>query len=59
MEDFEYLQALMGGEELPEIATDYRDIWVLTDGTVEGLKVVDQARVLAETTGSAGSSRAN
>lgn len=51
MEDFEYLQALMGGEELPEITTDYRDIWVLTDGTVEGLKVVDQARMLAETLG--------
>jgi electron transfer flavoprotein alpha subunit len=51
MEDFEYLQALMGGEELPEIATDYRDIWVLTDRTAEGLKVVDQARMLAETLG--------
>lgn len=51
MDDFEYLQALMGGEELPEITTEYRDIWVLTDGAVEGLKVVDQARILAETLG--------
>jgi len=51
MDDFEYLQALMGGEELPEITTEYRDIWVLTDGTAEGLKVIDQARVLAETLG--------
>jgi electron transfer flavoprotein alpha subunit len=51
MEDFEYLQALMGGEELPEITTEYRDIWVLTDGAAEGLKVVDQARTLAETLG--------
>jgi electron transfer flavoprotein alpha subunit len=51
MEDFEYLQALMGGEELPEISTEYRDIWVLTDGTPEGLVVVDQARRLAEALG--------
>jgi electron transfer flavoprotein alpha subunit len=51
MDDLEYLQALMGGEELPEISTEYRDIWVLTDGTADGLKVVDQARVLAETLG--------
>ncbi|MEJ2557035.1 MAG: electron transfer flavoprotein subunit alpha/FixB family protein [Anaerolineae bacterium] len=51
MEDFEYLQALMGGEELPEISTEYRDIWVLTDGTPEGLIVVDQARRLAEALG--------
>lgn len=51
MEDFEYLQALMGGEELPEITADYRDIWVLSDGTEAGLKVIDQARVLAETLG--------
>jgi electron transfer flavoprotein alpha subunit len=51
MDDFEYLQALMGGEELPEITTEYRDIWVLTDGAAEGLKVVDQARILAETLG--------
>jgi electron transfer flavoprotein alpha subunit len=51
MDDFEYLQALMGGEELPEITTEYRDIWVLTDGTAEGLCVIDQARILAETLG--------
>jgi electron transfer flavoprotein alpha subunit len=51
MEDFEYLQALMGGEELPEISTEYRDIWVLTDGAPEGLIVVDQARRLAEALG--------
>ena len=51
MDDFEYLQALMGGEELPEITIDYRDIWVLTDGAVEGLRVIDQARVLAEMLG--------
>jgi electron transfer flavoprotein alpha subunit len=51
MEDFEYLQALMGGEELPEISTEHRDIWVLTDGTPEGLVVVDQARRLAEALG--------
>jgi electron transfer flavoprotein alpha subunit len=51
MEDFEYLQALMGGEELPEISTEYRDIWVLTDGRPEGLIVVDQARRLAEALG--------
>jgi electron transfer flavoprotein alpha subunit len=51
MEDFEYLQALMGGEELPEISTEYRDIWVLTDGRPEGLVVVDQARRLAEALG--------
>lgn len=51
MEDFEYLQALMGGEELPEITAEYRDIWVLTDGGPEGLIVVDQARRLAETLG--------
>jgi electron transfer flavoprotein alpha subunit len=51
MEDFEYLQALMGGEELPEISTEFRDIWVLTDSAKEGLKVVDQARILAEALG--------
>jgi len=51
MEDFEYLQALMGGEELPEVTTDYRDIWVLTDSAPEGLMVIDQARMLAETLG--------
>lgn len=51
MEDFEYLQALMGGEELPERITEHRDIWVLTDSGKEGLKVVNQARVLAETLG--------
>ena len=51
MDDFEYLQALMGGDELPEITADYRDIWVLIDGSVTGLKVVDQARTLAETLG--------
>ena len=51
MEDFEYLQALMGGEELPLTTSEYRDIWVLTDGSAEGLKVVDQARTLAATLG--------
>ncbi len=51
MEDFEYLQALMGGEELPEISTEYGDIWVLTDDAPEGLIVVDQARRLAEALG--------
>jgi electron transfer flavoprotein alpha subunit len=51
MEDFEYLQALMGGEELPEITAEHRDVWVLTDGTAGGLKVVDRARVLAEALG--------
>jgi electron transfer flavoprotein alpha subunit len=51
MEDFEYLQALMGGEELPEIHTEHRDIWVLTGGAPEGLIVVDQARRLAEALG--------
>jgi electron transfer flavoprotein alpha subunit len=51
MEDLEYLQALMGGEELPETSTEFRDIWVLMDSAKEGLKVVDQARVLAETLG--------
>jgi electron transfer flavoprotein alpha subunit len=51
MEDFEYLQALMGGEELPEISTEYQDIWVLTDGAPEGLVMVDQARRLAEALG--------
>jgi len=51
MEDFEYLQALLGGEELPEVTTAFRDIWVLTDGAPEGLKVVDRARNLAETLG--------
>jgi electron transfer flavoprotein alpha subunit len=51
MEDFDYLQALMGGEDLSEISTAYRDIWVLTDGAPDGLKVVDQARALAETLG--------
>jgi electron transfer flavoprotein alpha subunit len=51
MEDFEYLQALMGGEELPEITTEHRDIWVLTDSAPEGLIVIDQARTLAEALG--------
>ena len=51
MEDFEYLQALLGGEELPEITAEYRDVWVLTDSAPEGLKVVDQARTLAEALG--------
>ncbi len=51
MEDFEYLQALMGGEELPEATTEFRDIWVLTDGGPDGLKVTDQARILAEALG--------
>jgi len=51
MADFEYLQALMGGEELPEITAEHRDIWVLIDTTAEGLKVIDQARILAETLG--------
>lgn len=51
MDDLEYLQALMGGEELPEIGTEHRDIWVLTDGGPQGLKVTDQARGLAETLG--------
>jgi len=51
MEDFEYLQALLGGEELPEITTEYRDVWVLTDSAPEGLKVVDRARMLAEALG--------
>jgi electron transfer flavoprotein alpha subunit len=51
MEDFEYLQALMGGAELPVTSSEYRDIWVLTDGSAEGLKVVDQARTLAATLG--------
>jgi electron transfer flavoprotein alpha subunit len=51
MDDLEYLQALLGGEELPDTSSEYRDIWVLTDGGAEGLKVVDQARALAETLG--------
>ncbi|GAB4531062.1 MAG: electron transfer flavoprotein subunit alpha/FixB family protein [Anaerolineae bacterium] len=51
MDDLEYLQALLGGEELPETTSEYRDIWVLTGGGAEGLKVVDQARALAETLG--------
>jgi electron transfer flavoprotein alpha subunit len=51
MDDLEYLQALMGGEELPTTSSEYRDIWVLTDGLAEGLKVVDQARTLAATLG--------
>lgn len=51
MDDFEYLQALMGGEEVPEIGSQYRDIWVLTDGSPEDLIVVDQARILAEALG--------
>jgi len=51
MDDLEYLHALLGGEELPETSSEYHDIWVLTDGGAEGLKVVDQARALAETLG--------
>jgi electron transfer flavoprotein alpha subunit len=51
MDDFEYLQALMGGEEVPEISAEYRDIWVLADGSPEDLIVVDQARILAEALG--------
>jgi electron transfer flavoprotein alpha subunit len=51
MDDFEYLQALMGGEELPDITTEHRDIWVVTDGSPEGLIVVGQARVLADALG--------
>ena len=51
MEDLEYLQALLGGEELPAISAECRDIWVLSDGSAEGLKVVDQARSLAATLG--------
>jgi electron transfer flavoprotein alpha subunit len=51
MDDFEYLQALMGGEEVPPIGSPYQDIWVLADGSPEDLIVVDQARIMAEALG--------
>ncbi len=51
MDDLDYLQALMGGEELPEVTTESRDIWVLVDGLPEGLIIVDQARILADALG--------
>jgi electron transfer flavoprotein alpha subunit len=51
MDDFEYLQALMGGEEVPPLGSQYQDIWVLTDSSPEDLIVLDQARILAEALG--------
>jgi electron transfer flavoprotein alpha subunit len=51
MDDFEYLQALMGGEEIPSIGSPYQDIWVLADGSPEDLIVVDQAHIRAEALG--------